>query len=152
MTTPKKTTRLEIPYPPEDAVDWWDIEDGTAGRMDTLDRLIYAAMENQDLHWDWASGEWGVDGGEFGPTGDDVVIKSPAGGTIVFAYASRVTISSGDYVYMVVPDRPLVSTGNTGVLVASSTFLERADRCLIGYKTPAGPFLWLRPALQTESF
>ena len=153
MTTPLKTSRLEIPYPPENSDDWWDIENGVAGRMDMIDRILYAAMENQSMHWVWTSGTWGLSGSTFGPSGEvDVVVKSPAGGTLVFAPASAVTVSTGDYVYMVVPERPLASTGLTGVLVATSTFLERSDRCLIGFKSQAGPFVWIHPALESQEF
>ena len=83
MTTPLKTSRLEIPYPPENSDDWWDIENGVAGRMDMIDRILYAAMENQSMHWVWTSGTWGLSGSTFGPSGEvDVVVKSPAGGTL----------------------------------------------------------------------
>jgi len=147
--TPLKTTRLEIPYPPENGEDWWTIENAAGGRMDMLDKCIYAAMENPNL-WVTQSGYWTYSGGEFTVQAGPVTVNSPAGGTIVFEDELSVTVEDGDYVYFEVPQRPVASTGLTGVLGASSTYLERPDRCLIGHRRGSN-FDWLHPHMRINA-
>ena len=149
--TPKYTTRLNIPYPPERGEDWWTIEDAAGGRMDRLDLCIYAAMENQVLFWQMYEGSWRYNNGTevFEVWYSNVRVRSPAGGIITFTNGYSIPVADGDFVYFEVPERPLTGTGHTGVFGTSSTFTERPDRVVLGRRYGSS-FVWLRPLLITQ--
>jgi len=143
----ERTSRFGIPYPKENANDWWDIEHDEDGRMDSIDKILYASMENQVIFWDPSSGHWSGQAGEiweFRCTGD-VDIKSPAGGVITFENGLSIRLNVFDYLYIDIPSRPLVGN-HTGAFHATSEYLEHPDRLLVGWREKSS-FHFLRPLL-----
>jgi len=149
MGTPKTTTRLAIPYPDENDDDWWGIEDGAAGRMETLDKALCAALERPTLHKDplLSAGYWDYDRADsFDVMMGDVVVSSPSGGTITFADGQSVPVTDGDYVWFVVTAWP-VDGAQTGTLVAGASFSPDTDVVVLG-RVLGGKFAWLNDAMR----
>lgn len=119
---PKYTSRLAIPFPDDRDEDWYGVEDGPAGRMEKLDKLLCIAIENQMLFLD---GRYGYFSGEESEEyrlyvrDNDLVIRSAMGGDITFAQDSYIAMNDGDYAWFIPTARPIPS-GDTGTLVAGS--------------------------------
>lgn len=148
MGAPKYTTRLSIPFPDDYDDDWYANEDGAGGRMDKLDELICAAIENPHLaldriasvgYWDWDR----VD--KMTITGGDLVLRSPSGGTVTFASGANVTVADGEWMYFEVPVRPLTGS-NAGTLLAAANVQVDASKVILG-RAEGGKFGWIRNEL-----
>jgi len=150
MGTPRTTTRLGIPYPAENDDDWWDIENAVDGRMDKLDKLLMASLEDLTIHRDYGagSGQWEYDRADsFDVTMGDVVIKSPQGGSITFTDGTSVLVAEGEYVWATIPERPLVSAHSPGQIASGPVYTHSPNTLLIGVLL-LGKFLWLQPWLR----
>ncbi len=128
------TSRLALPYPDENDVNWWAIEAATDGRMDMLDKLLCAALEATGFVKDTASpGYFDLNASTNIMTvnNGDNVYKSSSGGQVTFAHNDTATVNDGDWFYFIPTSRP-VSSSQSGTLLAGTSVDPSLGAVIVG--------------------